>query len=293
MSTLPLYAPSGSFGPATLLRGLFGAAAAALLALPYALLVTWIPYVQGAVVVSAGFAAALAGLVYLAVNRGHCRSRLLGAAVGLFIGASGLAASYGWTWAHSLWNISSKNPDVLAVDLVRTIPLSRWMETRIESGWKIGRDLDLNGPVVLTVWLVEAAMVLFAALHVGKRYSGEPYCERCQGWTIEKTLVLNGHGRAAAQGPLAAGDLDALLSLPDLPPERRPEAAGTREDPVLGLKLTGAVCPKCLDSAWLTVKELRSHAYKGKVQTNEEDLVAHVTLDGSQTARLLGRTAAS
>ena len=289
MTALPRYRPSGSFGFSTLLLAPLAAVVGVLTAWLYMILLDWIPFIQISFMLTAGFAGGLAVLAYLVVDRGHCRSTVLGLIAGLLIGVSGLAASYFWTYKHALSNIATAHPEASAEDVAQAVPFQRWVAARQESGWKIGKTIDVTGWGVQLIWGIEGLAVVFGAV-IGAWYAASrPYCERCQAWTTDRVLVLQGHTAAAAQAPLDAGDLNAVLDLKEIPEAGRPKAAASVADPVLSLELTGTVCAKCRESAWLTVKALRSHLEKGKVETKKTDLIVEATLDGGQAAKFLAR----
>lgn len=292
VTPLPTYRPSGAPGAATAGWVLAAAAALAAGSWLYVGLLRWVPWIQVCMLVSFAFAGATGGLAWWAMRKGPCRSRLAGALSGLALAAVALGGSYGWAWHHTLSRVAAENPGVSVKEVAGQITFQRWVEVRVQKGWQVtrhGSQSDFSGWVVWTVWAVEALLVLAAALFGADAAASSTFCERCQDWTEPRTLLLPGRTRADVQAALEGGDLSAVVALPELPPGERPAAAGTKADPARTLSLHGDLCPRCRESGWLTVAELRTWEEKGKTQRGADRLAGRVALEGGQVQVLLDR----
>lgn len=291
-NSLPSYRPSGSPGAATAGWVLAAAAALAAGSWLYVALLRWVPWIQVCLLVSLAFGGATGGLAWWAMRKGPCRSRLAGALSALALAAAALGGSYGWAWHHTLSRVAAESPGVTVREVAGQITFRRWVEVRVQNGWQVSRhgsQSDYSGWVVWTVWAIEALLVLAAALYGADSAASSPFCERCHAWTEARALLLPGRTRADVQPALERGDLSAVVALAELPPEQRPAAARTKADPARTLSLLGAICPRCRESGWLTVSELRAWEEKGKAHTGTELVASRVPLDGGQVQTLLDR----
>lgn len=264
-STISRYTPSGAFSPAIALYTLGGLLGAILLAGLYELLLR-IPFVYISVMLTMGFGFALGTVGILVVKAGHCRNRAVALAVGLLVGAGGLAASYGWGFRHALAEVAERHPETSVLQLAQQVSIQKWLDVRIESGWSI-RSSSIDGVGVLLIWGIEALFVLGASLFLSFGAACEPYCERCRVWTKEQKGGVPGRERADVQPLLDRGDLAGVLAL----------EAGS-ENSNVRIRLQRDFCPQCPETAYLTVSEVRTTVKNGKLEETATELLGYAEL---------------
>lgn len=279
-ATIQRYAPSGAFGPLTLVYALGSLLAAALLAGVYMLLLDIIPFIYASVLLTAGFGFVLAMMGSKAVTAGHCRNRALALGVGLLVGAAGLAASYGWGFLLAINEASSSYPGVSLLELAQEASFKMWLDARIEGGWKIGKgSTEMSGLGVMAIWFIEAAIVVGAPLLLTMLDAAVPYCESCQAWTKSQGSSLKGLTRQDVQPLLDRGDLAGLLTMADHP------GAGSAHR----IQLLRRYCPQCANTAFLSVNEIQTVVKDGKEQENKTELLEHAVLTQQLSTRYIER----
>jgi hypothetical protein len=272
-----VYDPSGKVEFRTLPLFAFAAAVGALLAWLYQALTRWIPFIQLNIITVAMFGFVVGGLMTFAVHSGHCRSRFVAALFALPASLAILAASYYWAYRHMAGVIAKERPD-----LARDVSFPVWVAVRLETGWTVGSGsgTDYNGWVVALIWGIELLTLVGFGLVMAWRAAAEPFCEDCARWTVEKKLRLPGLSREAADGPIAAGDLSALVAL-------EPAAEGASS-----LMLTAEACPNCRQRGWLSVEEVTALQKRGKTEEKKKPLLRNAALDPDLLTRFLDRAEA-
>ncbi|AKJ01474.1 hypothetical protein ATI61_103182 [Archangium gephyra] len=277
-STIQRYAPSGAFGPLTLVYALGSLLAASLLAGLYMLLLDLIPFIYVSFLLTAGFGFGLAMLCSMSITAGHCRNRALALGLGLLVGATGLAASYGWGFVLALREAASTDPDVTVLQLAQEIPIGRWIDARLQGGWTV-RSMEITGIGVMVIWFIEAVIVLGAPLLLAMNAAAEPYCEPCQAWTKSQGNSLKGLTRQDVQPVLDRGDLASLLTLADHPDT----------DSAYRIQLLRQYCPQCANTAFLTVNEIHTVIKDGKTEENKVALLENAVLTQKLSTQYLER----
>lgn len=272
-TTVQRYAPSGAFKPAVFLFALGGLLGAVALAWVYELLIDIIPFVYISILMTVGFGFGLGLLGAMAVKAGHCRNRAVAAGLALLIGAGGLAASYGWGYRRALNELAEQTPGITLSELSEVVSVGRWMDARIENGWEVRRS-TISGAGVMAVWGIEALIALGLCTLVVVLGAAAPYCEPCQVWTETQDAHLEGLGAEDVASLLERGDLAGVLALP-----ARPEA-GTASR----IQLVREFCPQCPQTAYLTVKEVRTEVKNGKTQEHTKELLEHAELSSKLNA---------
>jgi hypothetical protein len=151
---------------------------------------------------------------------------------------------------------------------------------RLESGWTLGRGSggsEFNGWFVVAMWGIELLVFLGFGVVLAFWAASQPFCEDCGQWTAPKRLRLQGLSREAADGPIAAGDMAALVAL-------QPGQA-----PLSSLALTVESCGKCRQRGWLSVEEATVIQKGGKAQTRTSKLLKNAALEPDLLARFLER----
>jgi hypothetical protein len=279
-ATIQRYAPSGAFGPLTLVYALGSLLAATLLAGVYMFLVDLLPFIYASVVLTGGFGFVLAMMSSKTVTSGHCRNRSLAAGVGLLVGAAGLAASYGWGFVLAIHEATSSYPGVTFLELAQEASFKGWLDARLEGGWKIGKgSTEISGIGVMVVWFIEAAIVVGAPVLLTLLDAAVPYCESCQAWTKSQGSSLKGLTRQDVQPLLDRGDLAGLLTMADHP------GAGSAHR----IQLLRRYCPQCANTAFLSVNEIQTVVKDGKEQENKVELLENAVLTQKLSTQYIER----
>jgi hypothetical protein len=277
-TTLQRYAPSGAFNPGIFAFALVGLMGAALLAGLYEWLFHLNPFIYAGILLTLCFSLGLGWVGSLIIERGHCRNRLVAFVLALVIGSGGLAASYGWGYRRALSEVAEQTPGVTMLQLAQEASIERWLEFRIDNGWRIRRS-TIKGTGVLAIWTLEALFVLILTAAITVHSAAEPYCERCQQWTTSQDGNITGSTREDVQPLLDRGDLAALLAMPD-----RPEG-----DTSLHIQLRRHFCPQCAETAFLTVKEVRTTGSNGNEKEHKTTLIENVELSPKLNASYVQR----
>lgn len=266
-SSIPRYAPSGAFNTLVFGYALGGLVGAAALAWLYALLLDVIPFVYVSILLTCGFGIALGFMGGLVIKMGHCRNRAVAVVLALVVGGGGLAASYGWAYRRALGELAEQSSGATVSELAEEVGLGTWLEARIDNGWEVRRS-SISGLGVITIWAIEALIVLGMSVLVMASAAADPYCERCRAWTDPQSTDLRGLGAEHVAPLLERGDLAGVLSLTE-----RPDGdASTR------IQLVRNYCEKCPDTAYLTVTEVRVEVKNGKEQEHKKELLENAEL---------------
>lgn len=299
------YQPSGFFRPATIALCVVGAVGGFLVAWLYQLAVRWIPIIYLNLLVCLGFGFLLGMIGVKAVKIGHCRSRLLATVLAAVLACGGVAGSWYWEYQNFrslvIAEIQKEHPEaareaiVLAVDT--DVNFRAFVKLKAEHGWKVSshgsEGSDFTGAPVYVVWGIEALMILGLALVMTFRAAGEPYCERCNEWGTKRAFAVPGVRAAVVQPLLAAGDLAAVIALQPID-EVEPVAVGDKKASLAkrsaAIILTVTLCPRCDQSAYLTVAEKQVTVPKrGKAKEKSTTLLAGATLNTTLRGQFLAR----
>ena len=259
------YSESGTVSPVGMLTffGL-GLVAAAALGFVYALAVFYVPLVYVSVLLTAGFGFALAYVIGKIAYVAKVRKRsfiLLGS---LVIGIAGLYFAWVfWLWALSEFSLLSFSP-AYVFDMMQLIGIT--------GVWGIGDDSTVSGTMLYIVWAIEAAIIIGAAVILGRAFvTRQPFCEDCSKWTKE-TLISSriepiGDVRNFIER-LEEKDFSVLTSL-----ERVPENYARRT------KVEISDCEGCDGSAYLTVENIQvSVDDEGKATENVTPFVENLRI---------------
>ncbi len=177
------YRPSGSVNWTGLIRWLvvpFGLAAA------LAWLMFWLFRVGHyyIAIVPAVAAVAVAACLKLAVNQGHCRSRLVAAAAGLCAGAILYLGYYYFGMVYHLGPGASGR-----LDLLPSYIRARMHLDVLRDGHDSRRDEMPDKGNVYANWGVfafESLLILAITTGAAARRAGKPYCETCRKWMLRE-----------------------------------------------------------------------------------------------------------
>jgi hypothetical protein len=277
-TTLPRYAPSGAFSPVVFVYALGGLIGSVLLAGLYEFLIDLIPFIYLNALIALGFGFGVGMVGAMVIKGGHCRNRAVALVVALLIGGGGLAASYGWGYRRTLSELASQSGDATVLQLAQEVSIGTYLDARIQNGWSV-RSSTIDGFGVMAIWGIEALIVLGLGLLVTMGASTEPYCEPCRAWTSNEDTKLKGLTREDAQPLLDKGDLAGVISLSD-----RPDA-----DSAVRIELKRSFCPKCANTAFLSVKEVRTEVTNGKEKETQTSLIDNVELSPKLNALYIQR----
>ncbi|HEY7953749.1 MAG TPA: hypothetical protein VII38_00595 [Polyangia bacterium] len=277
-TTRERYRPSGFFRAKALLLFVAATAAGVALAWIYQFLLREIPFIYINLLVVCGFGAALAAGAWFAVQKGHCRNRVIALLLALPLAAVPLAASHWFEYRHVISAIVEKTPGASEADALREIPFGKYLEIKKQAGWKL-ESSTISGAAVTAIWIVEALIVFGAVLFGALAGVDEPYCEKCNRWCEAVAFRLHGVGRAEAEPVLSGGDLGALADL----------KAPTPPDPSLSVEIQIKRCGGCAETGFVSVSEKRMVQKKKKVEEKSKRLARHALLRPAERQRLLDR----
>jgi len=189
----------------------------------------------------------LSFLVYGAVRAGHCRSRLIGSALGLAAGVVLYLGSYYTGMVHSIglggWH---------RIDL-----LPRYIEWRAQNDVARGNhgpaDEKPKPGLNLFFMILELSTVVFMTAFAGRASAGRTYCEDCRSWKRRKAIFLPPGSSAPFARALDSGDFSGLEGLQEI--EMRVDTrqyAATILERCPSPGHAGGTCP-----TFLTVREIR------------------------------------
>ena len=249
---LDSYEPSGKFDSTVFLFALLGAGLAVGLGWLYQLIVAWIPFIYLNFIATLAFAGALWGAMYVSVDWGHCRNRIVAVGVGVAIGLVGIAASH--YFAYQAF-VDAMLADVERLGLrpggIAQLDFWKYVEIRVEAGYSISRGasssgdgMPLSGIFVYGVWAVEAAIVVAGGIWGGWEAASRPFCESCGEWQHEDDTYLY---------PTPAFDVVQQLEDARTVEELVAPDIAFADATSRSLVYYTGTCPSCDDSNFLTV----------------------------------------
>ncbi|MDH3583740.1 MAG: hypothetical protein OER86_05955 [Phycisphaerae bacterium] len=278
------YKPSGKFRFS--IFGLTAALAVVGVALGwvYQWLIDVVPWIYLSVVITLGFGLLLflgAGWV---TRLGRCRNVALAILVAVIAGLLVTAATYYHAYTIFLDDaMAAENiPAEQRAVATEQFPFRDYLKFRVETGWSIGRPgrdgssgMPIKGVFVYLVWLIEAGILVGGAALGAVGAARQPYCESCDEWTEADllTVALPQPEPDTVERVKTATSVDQLLSVPIAP---SPDEASS-----LVYSLSG--CPRCENSAFLTVKHVSVTVNKkDEAETETEDLWSDLVLSPAQ-----------
>ena len=239
----------------------FGFLAAAILGLIYAYLIHWNPFIYINFLGTVFFAAAVGAIAGTGGKSGKLRNTAVRGVLGIVVALFALYFSwFVWLGATGVgWN---PNPSVMC-SKIKTINMI--------GAWSI-RDLVVKGGFLWFIWGAEALLILWIASFVTCISGKEVFCEKCKQWVEEKD----------AFGPFAALDdpkafkqalergdfaqIDGLAGVAD-PGE-------VQNQTVVSLRC----CQGCQDLAVMDVQTITVKEKKGKIETDNDDLIERMLI---------------
>ncbi|MDB6108666.1 MAG: hypothetical protein JWR69_416 [Pedosphaera sp.] len=161
----------------------------------------------------------VAGMVLLAVQKGHCRSRLVASLLGL---ATGMTLYLGYYYAGMVDALGIES--VARVELLPSYIAFRMQTDVIRHEHSPKRDRDeatTTGSHGMN-WFMFAAefcCIIGISCAGGFRRAGKPYCEKCQGWMNRETTKFKPEIGPAFAEALRLGAVQSLAALFTSPPK--------------------------------------------------------------------------
>lgn len=271
---LPRYRPSGSTRMTIVPFSLAALAAAAIAGVIYTFISSFVPFVILTVLLVGGLGFVVGMIARFTCQFAHCRSRMLGLAVGTACGLTALASSY---WCHYRLDrhaLITSLPAAESAAVSQAFTFNDWIELRKQAGWRVKGNQINGGWVVGTVWAFEAFFVLALACSMGWQGGAEPYCEQCRAWPTSHFLTVKGHNAEEFFANARNGSPLAALQFPksDLTD--------------VSLVFENHICKTC-GSGFLDVKEESIKTKDGKQQTTLKPLVEAILLDKASCDKFL------
>lgn len=256
---------------------LFGGATAILGGILYQLLVTWIPFIYVNIILTLGFGALIGVLTGMGLKRGQLRNNVIAALLCTVIGAGAVGFTHIAGYEKTLRSVASETGTPTS-ELREKLSFQQYIELKAKLGWKIGKvtssGSSMNGGFVYFVWGVEALIIIGLSIGLGIGMVSDPYCETCKEWTTEHKLPERQGSSGSVKADADSGKLDPIV-------QRKDEGSDL-------LAYTVHACPKCKDSAYLTVDKVTlKQKKKGEIERSTEAIVSRAALTAEQRGQLL------
>ncbi|MCO8121864.1 hypothetical protein NHH03_08965 [Stieleria sp. TO1_6] len=288
LNTPTLYRRSGRVSPTSIVI-------AALLLIPLGLLlgalysaaVVYLPFIKLRGIVTFFFGALLGAIAGKLCYRLKYRNGVMVALTTLGFAAVAYYAS----WAvHPAMVVG---PGQLGDGFVSTMLLGfdplvimAWMKLIFTEGiWAIGNNGGaLSGWFAVLVWLIEAGLIVGAALVTGMgSFGNRPFCETCHRWNdeTEELAILPVSVNDPAWQQIRNGHFDALKKL---------QIAADSEASYVELRL--ADCPTCDESDYLSAIGITLTMDDGQIKKIETPVFQHLSVSRDQREEIVAFAAA-
>jgi hypothetical protein len=255
---------------------LAGAVASAVLGIVYCFTFYYVPYVYLNFLMAVGVGAGTGYVVGQTAIHGKIRNVNVVGTIALVAALAGLYAEWGTT-IYAL-QLPAELPQFAArAGLKPFLPQSILMvmaELFARGSWGLSANAMVTGWPLVTVWLVEAGLILVTSLGVAtSRMADRPFCERCQEWIdgLAPHFYV-GDGTEPVWTEVQSGTFETLALTP--------RADGSESTYV---KLTLRVCDGCSESNYLTItaccKYVDAHGHQ---QLKETAIIKNLALTSTQ-----------
>ena len=175
-------------------------------------------------------------------------------------------------WVFHAYSMSSKNPP-----LWNPQSLFQWASALFENGsWSIF-GLTVKGWILAGLWIIEFLMIYVCAIVVSTIMTSDPFCEDCDTWTELKPEIAifehPGPGSPVLE-KVTQGDISALFEL--TPTDNK---ASNR------LVVDTNMCPQCMESAFLSLREITVQLTNEGTEEDEETIWNQMVVDKEDVAR--------
>jgi hypothetical protein len=171
------------------------------------------------IIVPLAAGAGIAGMVLLAVTRGHCRSRLIG---GLLGALAGIFVYLGYYYASMVHDIGLEN-----ASHVEFLPRYIYLRIQTDQVHDVGSPTDHPDArprperkyFNAFFFLAEFGFIVFLPYGAGARRAGKAYCEKCQLWMKRETGTFQPELGPGFVEALRLGSVQSLAALFTSPPK--------------------------------------------------------------------------
>jgi len=279
MSSSLYYRHSGKFPIQGAALGLVaGLAAAVVLSFIYSYLILYIPFVYGNFFVTCGFGALIGGVAAWSLRRGKVRNTPIALSVVAIVAIGALYAAWVvWMYAFLRRQETDLRLDLAVIALHPRLLFDLILAVSDSGAWRI-LGVTPTGPVLWIVWLIEASLIVGAALLVTTDKLSEPFCESCERWSDGKEGIAT----------VAAANAEELRSRLEAKDFAFLEALGAKKaDASSWVRLDLHSCPDCGMLNTLSVKQVTMKVdNKGKESQVVKDVMNRLLLDVPEAARL-------
>lgn len=264
LSESRIYRHSGKLGSGLTTVPLIGILSSVVLAIVYAYLDVYIPYVGYiSFVLTAGFALALGVVVSRAAVKANCRNVAFVRATGFVVGI--IALYFAWVaFLYALLNLNLDSDQRLSPIRMVLDPAGMWgAVARLgEHGYYSLGGKQIQGTELWIVWGLEALIIVGGVVLLSTSgIAHQVFCERCMEWCNS----LKGRMRLAVSHDerlyqrLACGDVAAMAAVPVVDPLVSPY-----------IRVDLHRCPKCSETAvWQALLVTHQRNNKGELQQKE------------------------
>lgn len=267
------YSPSGAvpiIGGLTTIAG--SLTAAALVAVVYALIIRWVPFIYLNFLATLGFAFAIGLSVTMLSTMGKIRSPLFVRAIWLLT----LLFGYYVYWAATIWALGGWQLGLAVFDPFAILGFGQLLFE--EGSWSLRGGDNVTGWFLVAFWVIEFGILGYVSYLTAIANIDQPFCEMCNEWTeTEKGVALyQATGQEAEWDHVRRGEFHALLQVPLL-------SASLNEY----IRMDVNACPKCPNSNFLCIQQVKITVDKdGDEKSTESPLIANLTLTGEQLAQV-------
>ena len=289
------YQPSNRFSlGGVLLLLIAGSLAAVLLAFIYVYAVWYIPFIYINALITVGFGVILGAVLSALVRAGKIRSPGLAGMLALAVGMVAYVVQWG-VYLMLLLNITSVDRigrrasvahtsfdanTLLGLLLKPSLMLSTIGELAETGSWSLFGATP-SGVFLYLIWLVEAVIIIGAAVILARSQAAKPYSETAGEWAREDVLpgtVAYVHDLSATKAALEAGDFGAL------------SAQASDEEPNQFAQIKLYCAPNDSECAFLSLENIEvTIDDKGKRSNTITDVVSHLRIS-AQRCRELRKT---
>jgi hypothetical protein len=238
-----------------------GGGAAALLAVVYAFLQAYNPFIYINFLATLGFAYAMGYAATFGARLGKLRSPLWGVALGLLVGFVGLYV----TWVAYIYALTLRSGTGFWIfDPVRLANVIGLLAQK--GAWSMF-GVKPTGAVLYILWAVEAVVLVGGPVWILRGATAEPYCDACDKWTEEQHV-----------GTFGACTDPALLRQ-KLETRQFQHLARLQNDPLRCTAVVLHQCPECSEKVYLTVQRITVVPTEDGQEEKHEDVVRYLELD--------------
>lgn len=253
-----------------------GSAAAVVLGIVYSFTFYYIPYVYLNFLLAMCFGAGTGWVVGWSAHEGKVRNTAVVVTLAVVASLVGVYAEWGSalyamapaTELAAYWNefgLSAFLPHAIVGLMIHLFQ---------EGSWGLNAGQMVTGWPLVTLWLVEAALIVgLAGSTAYSQIANKPFCEACDEWiTGESPHYYLGDGSEPVWSEVQNGNFDPLADT----------AQATGSEPTY-MQIKLHACETCTESNYLTITRCENTVdNKGNPKLIEKDLVTNLAVDDTQ-----------